>query len=363
MQNIATPETIWKFYLSPFETWQAVLANLEEANFSIDFEQYIFEVDEIGQKFVDLFIQKARAGLKVRLLLDYVGSINSYNTQAIKAMTLAGVQILFYNVISPWRLHNFSSWFFRDHNKIAIIDKKIAFTGGVGVRIGMRDWRDTQVRIAGPVLEAFNYSFDRMWQVASTNKKFLRFKLPSTPAVGFEFLINSPYQYNKFIKRKLSAAILSAQEYIYISTPYFIPDLSLFRSLRLAAKRGVDVRILLPKNSDHILLDIAAQSYFGLAMKSGIKIFFYDANFLHAKSAVIDDSWATVGSTNMDNLSFIYNFEGNIVSVNKSFALELKQHFLSDLNFSKQLSPEEWNDRPLIHKILEPMTWPFHNVL
>ncbi|HEV8601169.1 MAG TPA: phospholipase D-like domain-containing protein [Patescibacteria group bacterium] len=363
-------ETYWKFYLNSHEAWNTMLSDCANARFSIDLNQYIFEPDEIGIKFIEMFLDKARQGVRVRLLLDAVGSRHLLFSDYPRILSNAGIQITFFNPISPWRFTNFTSWFFRDHKKMLIVDSQIGHTGGLGIHQEMWDWRDTSVRLIGPVVTAMEETFSRMWEI-TLKKRFLGFENIRSKSVGFSFLTSVPLlkpllktrARHRYIRDSFSDAIRRARKYIFLTTPYFVPDLGFFRTLRLAASRGIDVRILLPSRSDISSLDVAASSYFTLSFKSGIKIFKYRSRILHAKTIIVDDKWASVGSTNLDNLSFRFNYEGNVNSTNASFNAELKKHFLTDLESSEEVKPFAWAKRPFSQRVAEILTWPAHNFM
>lgn len=354
--------TNWKFYLKVEHAWKAMFDDCRQAVSSIDFEQFILINDEIGKKFFDLFFEKAKQGVKIRLLCDSAGSYSFYNSHLAKKLRQAGVEVNFFNHISPWRIKNITSWFFRDHKKILIIDSKIAYTGGVGIEKHMQHWRDTQVRITGPVVEEFKYVFNHMWEIVE-NGRFLKFKFASIFPGDFRFLTVSPHFRQRFFYRKMINKIKSSKKYIYLTTPYFIPNQRFFINLLRAARRGVDVRIIVPERSDHPFVDSAGKSYFGLALKAGIRIFLYRGQIMHAKTAVIDDSWASVGSANLDNLSLLFNYEANLVSEDNEFISEIKEHFVTDFLAAKEVTFEDWKNRSVFEKIIELITWPFHTIL
>src|SRR3989344_7368812 len=359
-------ETGWRFLNNPMEAWEAMLSDCQNARVSIDLNQYIFDVDGIGKKFLVLFFEKAKHGVRIRLLCDAVGSWNLYNSQYPKKLSEAGIQVMFFNPISPWRLTNFTSWFFRDHKKLLIVDSQIGHTGSLGVKFQMADWRDTNIRFTGPIVKSMEACFVGMWET-TVKSKFLDLKDDIVPAPGFWYVTNSPILRpmgsQRHIRDSLIDAIDGARRYIYLTTSYFVPDWGFFRSLRLAARRGVEVILLLPEFSDLRSLDIAASSHFGLAFNAGIKTYRYQKTILHTKTAIIDDEWGSVGSANLDNLSFKFQYEANIVSTNKNFNRELKQQFLDDLQFAKVVSPFEWGKRPWRQKVLELLTWPAHHFM
>lgn len=356
-------ETTWKFYLKSADAWEAMYADCVAARESIDIEQFIFGLDELGARFFEVLRKKNKEGVIVRIICDGVGSFDFLNSYMEKKLVAEGITVKFFNTLKPWRIGNFSSWFLRDHRKLLIVDGKIGHTGGVGLEKRMENWRDTNVRLTGPVVREMQAAFDEMW-IAAPKHKFSRFKPTFVPKEPFSFLTNSPRFRGRYIYHDLRRVIRAARRYVYITTPYFVPSIKIFRGLIKAAKRGVDVRLLLPKSSDIKTADIAAGSYFIAAMRAGIRIYLYDNNrILHTKTGVIDDVWATVGSANMDNLSLLLNFEGNIRSSNKSFIFELKAQFEKDIVGIGPLTKESWVRRPLFRKFLEVVTWPVHGLL
>jgi len=357
------PDTTWKFYTLSADGWEAMYADCAAARESIDIEQYIFADDVIGGRFFELLRQKNREGVKIRIICDAVGSSGLVDSKKSALLASEGIRIIFFNRIQPWRIGNFSSWFLRDHRKILLIDKTIAHTGGVCIEDRMANWRDTNVRMTGPVVPEIQAGFDRMWTTPS-RYKFSQYKPLFKPGEDFSFLINSPMYRGRYIYHDLRRTIRKAKKYIYLTTPYFVPSIIIFRALLKAARRGVDVRILLPESSDVRTAGIAAGSYFLLALNAGVKIYLYDdKKILHAKTGVIDDTWGSVGSANIDNLSLLLNFEGNVISSDGAFIAELKRQFMDDLSVSKEIKKEAWASRPIWLKLLELATWPIHGIL
>lgn len=339
-----------------------MLADCEAATKTIDIEQYIFNPDVIGSRFIKILEAKRKEGVKVRIICDAVGSHSLRNSEILERLTQQGIQVRFFNPVKPWRVGNFSSWFLRDHRKLLIIDKNILHAGGVGIDDRMDGWRDTNVRLEGEVALQADAIFEQIWQFPK--RKFLKFDPRVTQNIEFSFLVNSPRYRSRYIYKSLLRAIKNAQNYLYISTPYFVPSIRIFRALNKAARRGVDVRLLLPEKSDVYVADIAAGSYFALALRAGIKIYLYNPKIiLHSKTAVCDNNWGSVGSANLDNLSMLLNHEGNVISRNPEFIKELKSQFLTDLKNSKSLTRTEWKKRSILRKVLEFITWPLHQVL
>ena len=352
----------WKLYSNTQEAWEAMYADCEKAEKTIDFEVYILADDETGKKFINLFIKKSIQGVKVRLLLDMVGSYAMYISSLPEELQRFGIEVRFFNPVSPWRLANFTSNFFRTHQKLMVIDHKVVHTGGVNIREEMKTWRDSSVRLEGELAEDAGFIFARMWRIVE-HGKFLPFHRPAVYVKNFAFRTNSPHFRQRFIYNELIEVIRNAKKYVYLTTPYFVPDIRLLRVIRLAAKRGVDVRILLPLNSNFRTVDAAAHSYFTLLLKSGVKIYRYTDPMLHAKTAVVDRSWGTVGSFNLDSLSLLFNYELNVVSNSEDFAFELQEIFMKDLQSAKQVIAEDWYKRSFFRKFVEVVTWPIHKFL
>jgi cardiolipin synthase A/B len=350
------------FYRDSKSTWEAMLADIERATVSIDFERYIFVCDTIGQRFIDAFIRKAKQGVKIRILCDMVGSLGFYLSQIPVELSRIGIQVQFFNPISLWRIGNFSANLFRDHRKLLIIDGNVGYIGGIGMQDHMADWRDTEVRIEGGFALHMRELFESMWH-STLKRRFIKPKRLNVFVKHYELVTNAPHFRQRFIYRSFISAIRNAKRYIYLTTPYFVPDLKFLRVLRLAAKRGVDVRLLVPEYADHYFVTSARESYFTLLLKSNIRVYKYHEVMMHTKTAVIDDEWATVGSFNLDSLSFLFNYEANVVSSDREFAAIVKEDFFNDLRNAHEVHYEEWIRRPLLQKLRELLTWPMHKIM
>jgi cardiolipin synthase len=337
-------------------------ADCEKAEKSIDCQMFIFADDKIGRRFIDLFIKKVSEGVRVRLLFDMVGSYPLYISGLPEDLQARGIEVRFFNPVSPWRIRNFTSNFFRMHNKLLVIDHYIVHTGGVNIREDLETWRDSNIRLVGDLGEDATFIFARMWRIVE-QRKFLSFTKSLVYVKNFAFRTNAPHLRQRFIYNELIDVIRNAKKYVYLTTPYFVPDIRLLRVLRLAAKRGVDVRILLPLNSDHTVVDFASQSYFTLLIKAGVKIFRYDGSVLHAKTAVVDREWATLGSFNLDSQSLLFNYELNVVSNGHDFAFEMQEIFIKDIQSAEQVVAADWYKRPFSRKLIEAITWPIHKLL
>ena len=351
----------WQFYLNPPNAWEAMIQACENAKATIDFEQYIFQPDEIGERFLKILIQKADQGVQIRLLVDGIGSYNLIDSPLLKQLQNAGAKVLFFNHIHlVWRFYKLVSRFLRDHRKVLVIDSREAFMGGVCIAQNMRSWRDTQVRIEGEFALDIRASFEAMWGIASHRRGLDRAKKPGKEST-FQILNNSPR--HRYIYKALLVDIKKSKKYIYLATAYFVPSSRLNRALISAAKRGVDVRIMMPRASDMPIADVAAGLYISRLLKAGVKIHRYRDSMFHAKTGVVDDAWASIGSANLDNLSLLLNYETNIRSTEPKFIAEIKEQFIRDIEHADAIELEAWAARPFFEKCKEFLIVPLRGIL
>jgi cardiolipin synthase A/B len=345
--------TSWTLYSSNEEAWSAILTDCATATESIVLEQFIFVPDEFGNKLINICTERARAGVKVRFLWDAAFSFSFFGTSIIKDLEKKGIELVFWKTLIPdySKIPDFRAWFLRNHRRTLVIDERVGYTGSMCVYEPMKKWRDTNLRVEGSVVREMQNAFERMWARATHSHV-----MPRRIHVRnheFRYITNYPAPGRRHIYAELVDAIRSARKYIYITNPYFVPTHRLLRVIRLAARRGVDVRIILPESSNHYAVDLGARSYFNTLLSSGVRIFLYSGNLIHAKTAVIDGEWTTVGSMNLDRISLLYNFEANIVSRDGKFAEELVALFVRDMAESREISLTEWQKRFFIEKIPE----------
>jgi cardiolipin synthase len=356
--------TRWKLYTDSEETWQAMLTACRSATKSIDLEQFIFVDDAVGKQFIEVCIERAKAGVKVRFLWDAAGSFSFFGSSIVDNLAKNGVELVFFKTLIPgfFKVPNYRSWFFRDHRRTLVIDGKLGFTGGIGVWEKMRDWRDMHVEIEGPVVLDMQKAFETMWLRAKGQQQKRIKKTHGQKKIKYErarngsdfvYETNNPLPRKRFVYNRLIDAIRSAKKNIYITTPYFVPTRKLARVLRLAGHRGVDVRIIIPEYSDHPVVDLGARSYFQSLLESSVKIYLYKGPMIHSKTIIIDDEWASIGTLNMDRISLLHNFEANIISTNKWFAAELLEHFWADLKQAGEVTRADWEKRIFLMKVPE----------
>lgn len=349
---IHSMETNWKLYTDNSEAWASMLEACEQARETIDLEQFIFVQDDFGSKFIDVCARKAKEGVKVRFMWDAAGSFNLFGLGTVEDMKSKGIEMLFFKTLFPgfFDVPNYKSWYFRNHRRTLIIDGRVGFTGSICVDERLKDWRDTNVRIEGPVVKDMISAFERMWDRAQ-GKKLPKIKKEKYADHAFRYITNNPIPRNRRLYNHIVDAIRHSRKYIYITTPYFVPTRRLARVLRLAAHRGVDVKIIMPEWSDHPFVDLSARTFFHSILESGVQIFLYKGKMLHSKTMVIDGDWASVGTLNMDNVSLLYNFEASLVSTNSRFAEELASHFVYDMQQTEEMTLQKWNSRYWVIKL------------
>jgi cardiolipin synthase len=352
------------------ETLTAMIAAIKQAKSTINFETYIFDQDQLGLQFADLLMEKQRSGVQVNIIYDSVGSIGT-STEFFDRMRAAGIRLVEFNPVNP--LKRFGRWQLnrRDHRKILVVDGRIGFTGGVNIsaayansslfRTGRRasanaiGWRDTHVQIEGPAVASLQLLFMQTWgtQYAEDMPDLNYF--PKLAEAGNEtvHVLSSQPDSDYSLYKAYILAIQQARKSIHITTPYFAPDRQLVGALVAAAKRGVDVTLIMPGVSDVGLMYHAGQSFYTQLLSAGVRIYQLQIAVLHAKTAVIDGSWSTVGSANMDIRSFLHNYEANVIVIDEQFGRQMEKAFLEDIRGSEQITLAQWRQRPFSDHIKE----------
>ncbi len=333
--------------------------DLKNATKYIHLQYYIFEDDEIGTKIKNILIDKAQSGVKVKVIYDHVGSIHVKN-RFYNEMKKAGIEIHPFFKVAFRAFATRINW--RNHRKICIIDGKIGYIGGMniadryikGVKYGI--WRDCHMRIEGPAISALQMSFAIDWnfmgQPSFDEKTNPQISQDENP-IGMQLITSGPTDTWHNIAFIFLKAIANAKKRIYIQTPYFLPTESLLKALQSAALSKIDVRIMLPRKSDSVILRHASASYIQECLNAGIKIYFYEAGMLHSKTMIIDDEFSTIGSTNFDFRSFEHNFECNMLMYSSYSNTTLSNIFYSDLKNCSRISIIKWRKRPITNKIAE----------
>ena len=351
------------------QTMNAMIAAINNAKDNINLETYIFDQDELGLRFADLLIAKQRAGVDVNILYDSVGTIGTPN-EFFDRMKAAGIRLVPFNPVNPFK--RFGSWSLnnRDHRKILVVDGKIGFTGGVNIsatyarsspfRSGSQNrekpgWRDTHIQIEGPAVAALQAIFIDGWESQKAGDMADRDYFPALAPAGDRIVrvVGSTPTSDHEIYQAYVLAMQQATKSIHITSAYFVPDVQVVAALKAAAARGIDVTLVLSGVSDSGLVLHAAQSYYSELLDAGIKIYQLKLAVLHAKTAVIDGVWSTIGSTNLDTRSFLLNNEVNVIVLGDAFGASMESAFAEDLRDSTQITKEAWSQRPLANRIKE----------
>ena len=350
-------------------TYAAMFEAIRNAKDHINLETFILEDDEIGRKFTDLLLRKQKEGIQVNIIYDSMGSITTPES-FFKRLRDGGIQVVEFNPVNPFKAPGSLFLVHPDHRKILIADGKVAILGGINIsnvyssRLSGRKkvkgealpWRDTDIQIEGPAVEEAQKLFLETWSGQKGPTLAGHNYLPDQKEYGkalVRIIGSTPGSDNRITFIAYVAAITFAEHSIHLTNAYFIPDDQILEAFKDAAGRGVDVKIILPSTTDSSLVINAARHNYSGLLKAGVKIYERRNALLHAKTAVIDGVWSTVGSTNLDYWSLLSDDEVNAVVLSREFAIEMERMFARDLAQSDQIQKDQWEKRPLLQKIKE----------
>ncbi len=352
------------------QAFPSMIEAIEGASKTILMDSYIFNDDSVGKMFASALGERAKAGVAVYLIIDGFGTIN-VPASFFDDLRDWGVKVLEYRPVAPWR----KGWGIlrRNHRKLLVVDGRIGFLGGINIgdewlpvdRKG-QGWHDIHVRVSGPRVRDLSKLSMATWRVHGGVILDPRLFLCDVEPAGLTrigIVGSRERKKRKMIRRSYLHAIRNAREYIYIANAYFIPGLGFRRALRNAVKRGVDVRVMVPAHGDILPVQLAGQVLFGRLMRRGIKLFLWRETVLHAKIAVIDDVWATVGSFNIDRRSWSMNLEVNATIVDRAFAMKLKAVFEKDQEKCEELDRVKWRRRPWFQRLMERFFYQFRKLM
>ena len=342
------------------ETFPEIFKTIEQAKHHIHLEYYIIENDKIGNYLREMLIRKAQSGVEVRLIFDDVGSWK-LKKKFIRSMSDAGVKIdCFMKVRFPMLTSRVN---YRNHRKILVVDGEIAFVGGLNFADRYLDgvpnigpWRDTHLKVVGGGATALQIIFMADWyfvskEILKGDEYFHPFKSGNGKLV--QMTASGPDSDWESISQAYFSAIASANEYVYISTPYLMPTPDIVTALKTSALGGIDVRIIVPGLSDAITPKWSTSSYVEELLEAGVKVYFYSAGFTHSKVIIADGIFSSVGTANLDFRSMETNFEVNAMIYDEEIAQTLTNQFLEDQEKSELILLEEWKERPRMNKIKE----------
>ena len=358
-----------RLFTSGNDKMEALAEDLRNAENHIHLEYYIFSDDETGQKIKNILIEKAKAGVEVRVIYDDVGSWHT-KKRFFEEMVHAGIHV--YNFLKV-RFPVFTGKInYRNHRKIVVIDGRIGYIGGMNIAdryvFGTKwgAWEDMHIRTEGKAVLGLQTIFLIDWSLSENSFLNDEKYFPDTPISGsvkMQMVAGGPTSSRKEILQGFLKAITQAQKYVYIQTPYFLPTETLLTALQLASVSGVDVRLMIPENSDSKMTHAGTHSFIKDALTMGVKVYFYQPGFLHSKIMVIDDYFSTVGSTNMDFRSFEHNFEANAFIYDETIAHTLKNKFIGDIASSRRITLHLWEKRPRRQKFFESLMRVFSPLL
>lgn len=352
-------------------TYGAMLEAIRAARHHINLETYILDDDDVGRRFAQALVDKRREGVQVNLMHDSVGTLGT-PAAFFEQLVASGVRVLEFNPVNPltargaWMLNQ------RDHRKLLIVDGRVAFLGGINFSsvysggsaghgmparpAGSPAWRDTDLQLHGPAVAELQKLFLATWSAQQGEPLPQTDYLPPPEVAGEDVVRvigSSPQEPYSLIYATLLSAIGSARTSVHLTNAYFAPDPQLLETLETAARRGVDVRLILPSQTDSWLVFHAGRGHYARLLRAGVKIHERRGAILHAKTALIDGVWSSVGSTNLDWRSFLHNHELDAVVLGTRFGGQVQAMFAADLAASEAITLERWQRRPLLQRLKE----------
>ena len=355
------PDNRVEVYSYGRDKFEALFNDIRAAEEYIHLQYYIIEDDHIGRALRDALIERAKAGVRVRVIYDDFGCWG-VSRKFFRSMREAAIDIHpFFKVVFP-PFATRINW--RNHRKLAVIDGEVAYVGGMNVADRYIDggskfgcWRDTHMRITGPAVAAVQYSFAVDWSFMGQSllQEPVDMSLPKGPgeAAGLQIMRCGPTSEWSNVSLYMLKAIGNAKKRVYIQTPYFLPTDAMLSALQAAALSRVDVRVMIPLKSDSSTLTLASYSYIMECLRAGIKIYLFEAGMLHSKTMMIDDRLSAIGSANIDFRSFEHNFEETMFIFSSEVNTTLRAQFMADLQQSTRVRASVWRRRPIIQKAKE----------
>lgn len=341
-----------------------MLAAIEAAEDEIFFEIYIMKADAVGYRFRDALIAAAQRGVEVYIIIDTFGNLNQ-NPRFRYFPDLPHLHVIRFPLLRTGLFTGQGKDRGFDHRKILVVDKKVGFVGGYNIgELYAEKWRDTHLRIAGPATWELENAFTDMWSVY---RKPHHPHLPDRGQPNWNSRITAVQNIPAFksypVRTMYLTSIDRADQRAWISMGYFIPDFAMMHSLKQAALRGVDVRVLVPQYSNHIVADWVGRPHYDELLRAGVRIFRYEEAMIHSKTMTMDGVWSTVGTTNIDRLSMDGNFEINVEVYDRDFAKLMEEIFELDLTNAHELLPEVWADRGRLARMTERILKPLGPLL
>ena len=351
-----------RLLLNGDQIFPAMTKDIREAKKTVNLETYIFQPDEAGRQFADAMIAAARRGVQVRFLIDAQGSKLGNLKEALEA---AGVQVKKFRPLRLFAIHKIGN---RTHRKILVVDGRVAYTGGLGIdkrwlgdARNQDEWRDTQVRVEGPVAAQMQAIFAENWsfttgEILAGNEFYP--EIPKAGGIRAQAIKAARGDSSSRSKMLYYVAIQSAEKSIHIANAYFLPDKQVREALVAAVKRGVDVQVMVPgSHIDLPMVRFASWMHYGEILKGGVKIYEYQPTMLHNKTVVIDGIYSSIGSINFDARSMNANAEETLAFYDRGFAAKMEEMFRNDRKNCREITFEEWDNRGIHRRIIETIFW------
>lgn len=355
-------ESQLSIYTDGASLYDDMIAAIDSAQHSIFMETYIWKNDEVGQRFIDAFNAAAHRGVKTYVIYD--GFANLVVPSAFYRQLNDSVHVFRLPAVGRKVWKGPLRYTGMNHSKVLVVDDSIGFVGGYNIgSLFAREWRDTHLREVGPAAWGLRQTIARKWNEDRTADEQIPWVPPTSWDPTVRVAANLPVDLVYPIRNMYLKAIERSQHHVWISTPYFIPDQQILRALKRAAERGVDVKVMVPKDSNHVLGDWVSRGFYGQMLDSGITILLYAASMMHSKTATIDGEWSTVGTANIDRLSLSFNYESNVEIIDPGFAAEMEKVFHSDAEHCEVVDPRRWRDRNPMARATEFALIPFRPVL
>jgi cardiolipin synthase len=352
---LADAENEIDIFVEGDELYDAMHASVASARSSILLENYILAWDEVGRPLLEAMAARAKEGLDVRVHVDAFGSLLEFPHAAARWLRQAGVQVRRFHRWQwqdPWRYNR------RNHRKLMVIDRHVAYVGGFNIHressrrhYGQARWRDTHVRVFGELAEHAYQLFDAFWWGDRD------YHAPLRQPARHVLLSNHDTYGRRRMSYVMDELIDGAADRLWLTNPYFVPSRRIQNRLTAAARRGVDVRVLVPGKNDVRLARWASHAAYARLLAGGVRIFEYMPRVLHSKTAVTDAQWSMIGTSNLDYRSFFLNYEVNLFSSDPSLCHALRDQFLADLAESEEILPDKWSRRHWLHHPLEAVGW------
>ncbi len=344
------------------DLYDAMLADIRQARHAIKFETYLWKSDRTGRIFKQALTEAAERGVEVYVVYDVFANLvvpqNFFHF-------VPEIHVLRHPIITKTIGLPSARTLGRNHNKLLVVDSGIAYVGGYNIgKLYATDWRDTHVRLTGSVVADLEDTFNDYWNMMRPRDRQALPNVPNRDWRAFAIRVhrNVPGAMHYPIRGMYLEAIDRAADHIYLTHAYLIPDDDFLRTLTAAARRGVDVRIIVPEASNHIVADWISRGFYGQLLRSGVRLFLFQGAMVHAKTATIDGQWSTIGTANLDRLSLDWNYELNVEITDRAVAVKMEDMFAIDESNSVELRWAQWSRRHLAVKFSETILRPFRNL-